>query len=245
MNPPVQSSENPRGPVLLNIGNTHTQIRCGNAAQIRVADTADFSAELIPPGPCAAACVVPALLPMLHQRGVFLVSPETAAGLLDFSQVDARTLGADRIANAAALAETGPLPAVCIDAGTAVTMEIVGPDRSFLGGLIAPGRTMMRKALHAGTGQLPLTLFSASLPPFPGTCTADAIGAGTDLILLDGIRAACEKLFRRFQNTELRVVVCGGDAPFFLEHLNFAEQAPAGFTLSGVLSVYRRHFPCA
>lgn len=243
MNSSVQSSENPHGPGLLNIGNTHTQIRCGNTAEIRVVDTADFSAALIPPGPCAAACVVPALLPMLRARGVFLVSAETAAGLLDFSHVDARTLGADRIANAVALAENGPLPAVCVDAGTAVTMEVVGPDRAFLGGLIAPGRAMMRRALHAGTGQLPETLFSASLPPFPGTCTADAIGAGTDLILLDGIRAACERLFRRFPGG-LRVVVCGGDAPFFLEHLNFAEQAPAGFTLSGVLSVYRRHFPC-
>ena len=231
-------------PVLLNIGNTHTQIRAGDGTEIRVVNTADFSADLLPPGPCAAACVVPALLPLLQAHKVFLVSPETADGLLDFSHVDARTLGADRIANAAALLESGPLPAICIDAGTAVTMEAVGPDRTFRGGLIAPGRLMMRKALHAGTGQLPEIMLSAGLPPFPAGCTADAIAAGTDMILLEGIRAACGMLSQHFPAGKLRFVVCGGDAPFFLKHLNFAEQAPAGFTLSGILSVYRRHFPC-
>ena len=158
-------------PLLLNIGNTHVEAGFPGEDPI-VFPTADFSLDKLPVSPAdhpvAAACVVPRFLPELRKAEIFLVSRETAEGVLDLSAVDSSTLGADRIANAAALAlDESRLPAVCLDAGTAVTLEIVDERKRFLGGAILPGRSLMRKSLHAGTGQLPdISLFS-TLPSFP------------------------------------------------------------------------------
>lgn len=229
-------------PLLLNIGNTHVEAGFPGQTPMLFA-TSDFSLDKLPPRPSgqpvAAACVVPRFLPDLRAAGCFLVGPDTAAGLLDFSQVDASTLGADRIANAAALLADGSrLPAVCLDAGTAVTLEIVDERKRFLGGAILPGRGLMRKSLHAGTGQLPEISFSARIPDFPAANTENSIRLGTDGLLLDGVRALLDRAREMFPGKKVRLVATGGDGSFFQSHIPELEEAPADFTMSGILRIY-------
>ncbi len=50
-----------------------------------------------------------------------------------------QSIGADRLANAAAAAELYGFPAVVVDFGTAVTFDIVSERRTYVGGVIAPG----------------------------------------------------------------------------------------------------------
>lgn len=230
-------------PLLLNIGNTH--VEAGSPGQDPVVfPTADFSLDRLPDhsGPIAAACVVPRFLPDLRKAGVFLVCAETAKGLLDFSAVDSSTLGADRIANAAALTLEGSrLPAVCLDAGTAVTLEIVDERKRFLGGAILPGRGLMRRALHAGTGQLPeISLFS-TLPPFPAANTADSIRLGTDGLLLDGVRALLDRVRKMFPGRPVRMAATGGDRAFFLSHLPELEETAPDFTMRGIFRIFEQY----
>ena len=232
-------------PLLLNIGNTH--VEAGYPGQdLLVFPTADFSLDKLPSRPAdqpmAAACVVPRFLPELREAGVFLVCAETARGTLDFSAVDSSTLGADRIANAAALAmDEDRLPAVCLDAGTAVTLEIVDERKRFLGGAILPGRGLMRRSLHAGTGQLPeISLFSR-LPDFPATNTADSIRLGTDGLLLDGVRALLDQVRKLFPEKHVRMAAAGGDRTFFQSHLPELEETPPDFTMRGILCIYEQY----
>src|SRR5258708_12056148 len=49
------------------------------------------------------------------------------------------TIGADRLANAAAVAALYGCPAIVVDFGTAVTFDIISADRKYIGGVIAPG----------------------------------------------------------------------------------------------------------
>ena len=229
-------------PLLLNIGNTHVEAGFPGRTPM-LFSTEDFSLDKLPPRPSgqivAAACVVPRFLPDLRTAGCFLVGADTAAELLDFSQVDASTLGADRIANAAALlADESRLPAVCLDAGTAVTLEIVDERKRFLGGAILPGRGLMRKSLHAGTGQLPEISFSARIPDFPATNTENSIRLGTDGLLLDGVRALLVRAREMFPGKKVRLVATGGDGSFFLSHISELEEAPADFTMNGILRIY-------
>lgn len=229
-------------PLLLNIGNTHVEAGLPDQTPMIFA-TADFSLDKLPSRPSgqplAAACVVPRFLPELREAGCFLVGADTASGLLDFSRVDASTLGADRIANAAALlADESRLPAVCLDAGTAVTLEIVDEQKRFLGGAILPGRGLMRKSLHAGTGQLPEISFSARIPDFPAANTENSIRLGTDGLLLDGVRALLVRARKMFPGKQVRLVSTGGDGSFFQSHIPELEEAPADFTMSGILRIY-------
>jgi type III pantothenate kinase len=66
-----------------------------------------------------------------------------------------QSIGADRLANAAAVAELYGWPAIVVDVGTAATFDVVSEKRSFIGGVIAPGLEAMTNFLYQRTALLP------------------------------------------------------------------------------------------
>ena len=143
--------------ILLDIGNTHTRIARAEGEKItilRTLRTSDLNEAEIPSDPEGAwgASVVPAAAAKL--KNVNFINAALAGKILDFSSVDSSTIGADRLANAVAALDHGT-PALVLDCGSAVTIELVDENLRFLGGAIAPGRKMLRRALHANTAQLP------------------------------------------------------------------------------------------
>jgi type III pantothenate kinase len=77
--------------------------------------------------------------------------------------------------------------AVVIDAGTAVTVDLLGPDGAFEGGAIFPGRQLMAAALHDYTAQLPLVASPKRTPPPVGANTVAAVEAGIHHAVAGGI----------------------------------------------------------
>ena len=227
----------------LNIGNTHTQILILDDAGGRTLTVATdvFSPELIPSGAeIAAACVVERLFSVLEDINARLVTPEAASKFVDFSPVDASTLGQDRVANAVRLAAKAPLPAVSLDFGTCITAEVVDAQKRFLGGAIFPGRALARRALNLYTSKLPFVELASELPPCPGANTADAIRMGTDAAAIDavaGFLVRVEKMLGRRPT----VYACGGDRAFFLNAPELAGVFDGGddFTLCGVELLFR------
>lgn len=91
-------------------------------------------------------------------------------------------VGIDRLAAAVAAcairrAET---PAIVIDFGTAITVDLVSADGAFVGGAILPGVGTSAEALHARTDALPAVHvpLEGKSPPAVGTDTSSAIHAG-------------------------------------------------------------------
>ena len=75
------------------------------------------------------------------------------------------SLGADRIAAAVGAATVYPSRMLLVvDAGTAVTYDVVSPDGHFLGGNIAPGMNMRLEALHRFTARLPRVKVPREIP---------------------------------------------------------------------------------
>jgi type III pantothenate kinase len=66
-----------------------------------------------------------------------------------------QSIGADRLANAAAVAELYGFPAIVVDFGTALTFDIVSDRRTYVGGVIAPGLEAMTNFLYQRTALLP------------------------------------------------------------------------------------------
>ena len=230
----------------LNIGNTHTQILCIAPGRRNFSDTvatADFSPEMIHPDDLSfigAACVVERLFPLLKDINAHMVTVEAASKFVDFSLVDASTLGQDRIANAVYLTKGATLPAVSIDFGTCITAEVVDARKRFLGGAIFPGRTLVRKALHDYTSKLPLVELADELPPCPGANTADAIRMGTDAAAVDAVAGFLARL-EKVLGCRPSVYACGGDRAFFLRAPELAGMTDGGddFTLRGVEQLFR------
>jgi pantothenate kinase type III len=91
--------------------------------------------------------------------------------------------GADRVAVALA---ARPGPAVVIDAGTAVTVEIVEASGRFAGGFIGPGPSSSSSGLSAVAAQLP-RLCGEPVPIVAGTRTSAALAAGVWGMAVGGV----------------------------------------------------------
>ena len=227
----------------LNIGNTHTQILEVNADSgrtIRTVPTADFDPASLPDGADVfAACVVAEKMEELLARGCRMTMPEAASKFVDFSLVDASTLGQDRIANAVYLTQKAALPAVSLDFGTCITAEIVDDQRRFLGGAIFPGRTLARRALNLYTSKLPFVSLADELPQNLGTNTADAIRMGTDAAAIDAVAGFLTRI-EKVLGRRPTVYACGGDRAFFLRAPELAGMTDGGddFTLRGVEQLF-------
>jgi type III pantothenate kinase len=231
---------------LFNIGNTHAvsaDVReDGSFTGIRSVPTEEFHPEefLIPGS--GVVSVVPRFDEAFRNAGAFVLDWRSCNPVISLEKMlTPETIGADRIANAVSLASTGKLPAVCIDCGTAITFEYVDQNRCLCGGAILPGRKLLRKALHDYTAKLPLVPFPDQVPEFPGRNTVEAIQIGTDSGAVGAVREILEQL--RAKEPELRVVLCGGDAPFFHPYFPEAECYGSEFTLKGLayaMNVCRR-----
>ena len=123
------------------------------------------------------------------------------------------TLGNDRIAAAVGASDLYPGNNVLIiDAGTAITYDILNNKNQYLGGNISPGFEMRFKALHQFTGKLPLIQPSEMNRLF-GTTTQEAIRAGVQ----NGIFYEVDRTIDNFKEfySNLKVIITGGDVNFF------------------------------
>jgi type III pantothenate kinase len=117
----------------------------------------------------------------------------------------AETAGRDRLAVAMALL---PGPAIAVDAGTAVTIELVDGDGVYHGGFIAPGPAAALAGLHAAAQALPL-LPGDPVPIVPGSETLAALSAGAWGVAVGGVdRLVFEA--RRQLGEDVPVVATGG-----------------------------------
>jgi type III pantothenate kinase len=127
-----------------------------------------------------------------------------------------QTLGRDRIATAmGAWSIAQRLDNACdvlvIDAGTAITYDLVTADGCFVGGNIAPGMGLRFKALHEHTGLLPLVAADGDTPVV-GYDTETAIRSGVIHGLLGEIKSYIADL--KLSHPNLMVFLTGGDGKF-------------------------------
>jgi type III pantothenate kinase len=123
------------------------------------------------------------------------------------------TLGNDRIAAVVGGFDLYPdTNLLIIDAGTAITYDILNEKHQYLGGNISPGIEMRFKALHQFTGKLPLIIQQKSDKLY-GTSTEEAIRAGVQ----HGVVFEVDKTIDTFKDfyKNLKVIITGGDADFF------------------------------
>lgn len=123
------------------------------------------------------------------------------------------TLGKDRIAAAVGAFDLYPENnLLIIDAGTAITYDLVNDKKQYLGGNISPGIDMRFKALHQFTDKLPLVSQKDHNKLF-GTTTENAIRAGVQNGVVFEVDKAIDTFKEFYKN--LKVIITGGNAEFF------------------------------
>jgi type III pantothenate kinase len=145
-----------------------------------------------------------------------------------------RTIGADRLANAAAVVELYGYPAVVVDFGTAVTFDVISAERCYIGGVIAPGLEAMTSYLYNRTALLPkLTL--AEPRRAVGKSTRSAMISGAVI----GYRGLVKEILAKisaeaFGRRKARIVATGGYAQLIAAKMPEIEAVHPHLTLEGL-----------
>ncbi len=142
------------------------------------------------------------------------------------------TLGLDRLAAAIGAHELLPgKDLLVIDAGTAITFDLIESNGTFKGGNISPGLRSRFRALHEFTKKLPLIEETEEYPAI-GQTTEEAIRAGVINGMVFEIDGTID-LFRE-NRPGLQPLLTGGDALFFERRLKNAIFVKFEITLIGL-----------
>ena len=133
-------------------------------------------------------------------------------------------VGVDRLLVAfAAMKMYGDSPMLVIDAGSAITVDVV-QDQTFCGGAIFPGLTTLAETYPIISKKLPVVSipnFSdcTKIPPpvYPGKSTEDAIQNGIYWGTVGAIMQFCGMFFRRTE--DVRLILAGGDSQYLLPEI--------------------------
>lgn len=141
------------------------------------------------------------------------------------------TIGADRLADAAAAVDRYGAPVLVCDFGTAFTAAVVTADRVWRGGVIAPGLPLMRDYLFERTAKLPRMALGGVCPKI-GRSTEEAMRFGALVGYRGMVREIVKELGRNFR-TDFRLVATGGFARWALKGIDMDFTVDATLTLHG------------
>ena len=149
---------------------------------------------------------------------------------------DSATLGPDRLLTASAAYWLTASPTVIVDAGTAITVDVVDEAGRFLGGAIAPGRGLLAESLGRGGAMLHVvdsdrtsndTDDDASRFHYPGRSTVECLHLGIEAAFRGAVRELVERAVRHARESvadhepddangdgaaSVSIVITGGDA---------------------------------
>ena len=157
--------------LLIDISNSMTKIAPSGVAEIEadplLIPTADITRKVLEelpwqPREAGPSVILSSVVPdkskviesTFGEDRVLRVSSSIELGIgIDYPAPE--TIGADRLANAAATVCYYGAPAVVVDFGTAVTFDILSESGAYVGGVIAPGLAAMTEYMFEHTALLP------------------------------------------------------------------------------------------
>ena len=238
--------------LLIDAGNTRIKWRWtgGGTQAVGVTGMADTSAaRKLPIAELAAICkladdmvitaanVAGEIVAMRLRESVapwpihFITATAAACGVTN-RYLNPSQLGPDRLAALIAahhFRRPAPVARLVVMAGTALTIDALTADGVFLGGVIAPGPTLMRNALHQATAALPHATAMAGSDhidrdAFP-LDTHAAIAVGTHDALIGAILQSARRL-RQHGHANCEIIASGGAMPQLLAPLASCPSLP-------------------
>ena len=142
---------------------------------------------------------------------------------------DPGQLGCDRFAAAIGARALDPGKTLVVaTCGTATTIDAIGADGRFVGGMILPGLALMAGSLARNTAQLPQAQPGAALPPTFADNTMDAIVSGC----VNAQAGAIERAVAAHGADQC--IVSGGAAGYIVPALSIPHTVRANLVLAGL-----------
>jgi type III pantothenate kinase len=129
-----------------------------------------------------------------------------------------KKLGVDRWLAVVAAFKSKQGAVLVLDAGSALTVDVVDQSGGHLGGYISPGAGLMKSSLLADTGNVRFDRQSVSSGIGFGVNTQEAVNTGVLAAQLGVIEVAIAEAKRRIPQ-DFAILLTGGDGQLLLEHL--------------------------
>jgi type III pantothenate kinase len=122
-------------------------------------------------------------------------------------------------------------PVLIINAGTAITYDIVTGEGEYIGGAISPGMLMRFRALHNFTRELPLLSYT-DIDFKAGKDTSGSILSG----VINGMAAEMEGMITGYRELYpgIKVILSGGDLNYFVNRLKISIFALPNIVIYGL-----------
>lgn len=150
-----------------------------------------------------------------------------------------REVGTDRAVAAAAAFAVVEDAVIVVDFGSAVTIDLVDEEGTFLGGVIAPGFDISAKALKANTAQLPEIKVQRPKNPVGGN-TIDAINAGLYYSAIGLLKIIAETYADEIGKWP-QMVVTGGAAGVIKDDCGFVDSWVPNLVVRGIVLAYKKY----
>lgn len=150
-----------------------------------------------------------------------------------------QSVGADRLMSAvAAVAEFGA-PVVIVDFGTATTIDMVSPDKLYLGGSIMPGLSLSAEALAQGTSLLHRIDLKSPANCY-GRNTEESIRSGIIFGAAGAVNYIVIKMKKQLGQS-VKVVATGGLAYLIKPYCPVIKTIRPALTLHGMRLTWHHH----
>ena len=149
-----------------------------------------------------------------------------------------RQVGQDRLVNAYSARVQYGAPAIIVDFGTAITVDLVSRKGEYLGGMIAPGMGISLEALNEKTALLPRVRLH---PPSSllGKDTAESILSGA----FHGFASLCDGLIsklRKKYGARIKAIATGGHSYVIAPYCKEINCVNPHLTLEGLRLIYEK-----
>ena len=152
-----------------------------------------------------------------------------------------RTIGADRLADAAGALERYGAGVIVMDFGTALTAAVITSDKVWRGGVIAPGFPLMRDYLFERTAKLPRMPLGDGKAPKIGRSTEEAMRFGAIVGYRGMVREIANELKKNFAE-DFKLIATGGFAKWALAASGMDFTIDPTLTLYGAGLLCEKHF---
>ena len=151
-----------------------------------------------------------------------------------------KQVGADRIVDAVAAYELYGGPVIVVDFGTATTYDIVGPDGTFEGAVIAPGIRTSAQALWGGAAMLP-AIDIRKPASIMGKETVSSMQAGIVYGQIGQAEYIVKKIREESGYHNAKVVASGGLGNIIAKETDYIDYYDPQLTLKGLKMIYEKN----
>jgi len=153
-------------------------------------------------------------------------------------------VGADRLVNAFAAAETYQPPLIVVDFGTATTFDVVNGDGNYCGGVIAPGINLSLDALDRAAAKLPRVEIVQPQQVI-GTSTIACMQSGIFWGYIGLIEGLVSRIRAEYQvsvpGAVMPVIATGGLSVLFARATSLIDHVDTELTLRGLVHIHQRN----